>query len=44
VQLRACLNFIDEIYYVLFFERTKADFVVIVGHYGEKSNEVAAKK
>ena len=42
--LRACLNFIVEIYYDAIFERTEANFAAIVGHYGEKFNEGAAKK
>ena len=42
--LRACLNFIVEIYYEAIFERTEANFAAIVGHYGEKLNEGAAKK
>ena len=41
---RACLNFVVEIYYEVIFERTKANFATIVGHYGEKLNEGAAKK
>ena len=33
----------DEIYYAAIFERNGANFADIVGHYGEKFNEVAAK-
>ena len=42
--LRACLNFVVEIYYDVIFERTEANFAAIVGHYGEKFNEGAAQK
>lgn len=42
--LRACLNFVVEIYYEFIFERNEANFAAIIGHYGEKFNEIAAKK
>ncbi|WP_090391397.1 hypothetical protein [Niabella drilacis] len=41
--LRACLNFIDGIYYEAILERNKENFAGIVGHYGEKFNAVAAQ-
>ncbi|SDE34443.1 hypothetical protein, partial [Niabella drilacis] len=40
---RACLNFIDGIYYEAILERNKENFAGIVGHYGEKFNAVAAQ-
>ncbi|SDE22154.1 hypothetical protein SAMN04487894_12723 [Niabella drilacis] len=41
--LRACLNFIDGIYYEAILERNKENFAGMVGHYGEKFNAVAAQ-
>ncbi|SDD48937.1 hypothetical protein [Niabella drilacis] len=41
--VRACLNFIDVIYYEAILERNKENFAGIVGHYGEKFNAVAAQ-
>ncbi|WP_090389311.1 hypothetical protein [Niabella drilacis] len=41
--LRACLIFIDGIYYEAILERNKENFAGIVSYYGEKFNAVAAQ-
>ena len=43
LKVRACLNFIGEIYYAAIFERNEADFFCIAGATEKKSNKVAAK-
>jgi len=43
LKVRACLNFIGEIYYAAIFERNAADFFCIAGATEKKSNKVAAK-
>ena len=42
--LRACLNFIVEIYYDAIFERTEANFAAIVGTMAKKSTKVQPKR
>lgn len=41
LKIRACLNFVFEVYFVEIFKHNKANFAGVAGRYLEKFNDIA---